>query len=502
VLLNKSTRKILFNLAIYNNFARIMIGMTLQGRGTFLILSIINPSEANTMVQVSQNPCTGEILATYPMADSMAVQSVLDQAESAFLDWRSLSFEQRALFLRAAAQALRNARDVHARAITMEMGKPVTQSNAEVEKCAWVCDFYADNAKEILRSESVETDASNSFVRFDPLGCILAVMPWNFPYWQVFRFAAPALMAGNICVLKHASNVPQCAMLIEDVFRRAGLPPGVFSTLLISSSQVEQVIRHSAVRAVTLTGSEPAGASVASIAGSALKKTVLELGGSDPFIVLADADLQAAAKVAVTARLQNTGQSCIAAKRFIVEAPVADRFVELFAREMASKHVGDPMLESTDVGPMAREDLLLDLDSQVKRSIDMGAEAVYGTGRIEHKGYFYKPGILTGVRPGMPAFDEELFGPVAAVTAAGSRDEAVALANASAFGLGASLWTSDMKAAEKMAASIEAGSVFVNGMVKSDPRLPFGGIRKSGYGRELSSYGIKEFVNIKTVWMK
>jgi succinate-semialdehyde dehydrogenase/glutarate-semialdehyde dehydrogenase len=381
------------------------------------------------------------------------------------------------------------------------MGKPIAEAEAEVEKCAWNCDFYADNAERFLSDEPVETNARESYVAYEPLGVILAVMPWNFPFWQVFRFAAPALMAGNTCLLKHASNVPQCALAIEEVFRDAGLPAGAFRTLLIPGSAVDAVIQDPRVRAVTLTGSDITGEKVAASAGRALKKTVLELGGSDPFIVLADADLDAAAETAARARFQNTGQSCIAAKRFIVEDAVADEFDRKFADAVARLKVGDPSDRSTQIGAMARGDLLDDLDRQVRASVEQGAKVVAGGARVPGRGWFYQPTILSGVTSQMPAFREETFGPVAAVIRAKDADEAIALANDSDFGLGAALWTRDLERAKTLARRIESGSVFINGMVASDPRLPFGGVKRSGYGRELAAFGIREFVNIQTVWV-
>jgi succinate-semialdehyde dehydrogenase/glutarate-semialdehyde dehydrogenase len=386
--------------------------------------------------------------------------------------------------------------------MTEEMGKTIVSAEAEVVKCAWVCDHYAENGAAWLAPERIKTDASDSFVRFDPLGPVLAVMPWNFPFWQVFRFAAPALMAGNVALLKHASNVPGCALAIEQIFLEAGAPEGVFTTLLTGNKAVEQVLESPIVQAVTLTGSDPAGRAVAAKAGSLLKKTVLELGGSDPFIVLADADPEEAAKEAAKARCINNGQSCIAAKRFIVQEPLADRFEQAMTREMAALKVGDPMDRATDVGPLAREDLLHDLDRQVKETVAKGARLLTGGERLPGRGYYYAPTVLARVEPGMVAFDEETFGPVAAITRAKSVEHAVELANRSKFGLGASLWTKDLDRARELARQIEAGAVFANGMVKSDPRLPFGGIKTSGYGRELSHYGLREFVNVKSVWIR
>jgi len=403
--------------------------------------------------------------------------------------------------MREAAQILRTRRAEYARTMTLEMGKPIVQGEAEVDKCAWACEYYADHAEAFLAEQPRETEASRSYVRFDPLGPVLAVMPWNFPFWQVFRFAAPALMAGNAGVLKHASNVPRSALAIEEVFREAGFPRGLFSTVLVGSSAVAGLIADPRIVAVTLTGSELAGSKVAEQAGHALKKTVLELGGSDPFIVLADADIGAAARTAADARLINSGQSCIAAKRFIEGEPVADQLLERYLHELSSRRMGDPLARETQVGPQARVDLGDSLHQQIAESVKRGAKLLLGGEVPARKGAFYPPTLLAAVDKGMPAFDEETFGPVAAVIRAKDEADAVRLANDSTFGLGASLWTEDRVRAERLAAQIEAGSVFVNGVVKSDPRLPFGGIKRSGYGRELSEYGIREFVNVKSVWI-
>ena len=447
------------------------------------------------------NPATEEPIRDLPDHSLAQVDEKLDLAAGTFDFWRHTSFSERASLMKAAAQRLRDGRGGFAALMTQEMGKTITAAEAEVEKCAWVCDFYAGNAERFLAPEPVETDAARSLVRFDPLGPVLAVMPWNFPFWQVFRFAAPALMAGNVGLLKHASNVPGCALAIEEVFRTAGFPMGTFQTLLVGSRVVEGIIRHPAVRAVTLTGSDPAGVAVASQAGAALKKTVLELGGSDPFIVLRDADVEAAARSAATARTINNGQSCIAAKRFIVEEPVAERFETALVAAMAALKVGDPMDRTTDVGPLARADLREELQRQVGRTVAAGAHLALGGRPMEGRGYFYPPTVLTGVEPGMAAFEEETFGPVAAVVRAQDAEHAIVLANASPFGLGACLWTADPERGAALAAEVEAGAVFVNGIVKSDPRLPFGGVKRSGYGRELSAFGIREFVNVKSVWI-
>jgi succinate-semialdehyde dehydrogenase/glutarate-semialdehyde dehydrogenase len=400
------------------------------------------------------------------------------------------------------AVILRNNKDHYARLMAAEIGKPVSGGRAEIEKCAWVCEFYAEKAESMLADEQAESDGSKAYIAFRPLGVILAVMPWNFPFWQVFRFAAPALMAGNVAVLKHSSNVPRCALVVEEIFREAGFPANALRTLMISSGQVNAVIENPHIRAVTLTGSDHAGRQVAAAAGRVLKKAVIELGGSDPFIVLADADLDEAALAGAKARCYNSGQSCVAAKRFIIHDAVYDAFMVRFKHAMASKIVGDPLREETQVGPQAREDLIIELQEQVEASVAKGAKIELGGKRLGGKGYFYPPTILTGVKPGMPAYHEELFGPVAAVIRIRDEAEAIAVANDSCFGLGGSVWTRDTQKGEQIAARIEAGSISVNGRVKSDPRLPFGGIKGSGYGRELSHYGIREFVNIQTIWIK
>src|SRR5437773_10360781 len=461
----------------------------------------MNPIGDSAMAIESINPATGETLKTYAEMSRAAVDDIIGKTHAAFLAWRRISFEERARPMRGAAKILRQNAEPYARLMAQEMGKPMRDGIAEAQKCALACEFYADNAERFLAEQPRQTDASRSYVRFDPLGVVLAVMPWNFPFWQVFRFAAPALMAGNAAVLKHASNVPRCALTIDEIFREAGFPRGLFATALVGSSAVPALIADRRVAAVTLTGSDHAGSQVAQHAGRELKKTVLELGGSDPFIVLADADLAAAASTAADARLVNSGQSCIAAKRFIVVEAVADRFLDRFVQELRSRRVGDPLARETQVGPQARVDLRDALHRQVEESVKRGAKLLLGGQVPPGKGAFYPATLLTAVDKGMPAFDEETFGPVAAVIRAKDEADAVRLANDSQFGLGASLWTQDRARAERMAAQIEAGSVFVNGLVKSDPRLPFGGIKRSGYGRELSEYGIREFVNIKSVWI-
>lgn len=449
----------------------------------------------------SINPATEEALATFEPLSREEIERALSGAAEAFSRWRRTDFRTRSDLLRRTASCLRQQKERLAGLITAEMGKPIVEAEAEVEKCAWNCDYYAENGEAFLTSKAVQTNAKESYVAFEPLGTILAIMPWNFPFWQVFRFAAPALMAGNAVILKHASNVPQCALAIEDVFRNAGSPPGVFQTVLIPGSAVRPLIEDVRVRGVTLTGSDDTGAMVAEASGRALKKTVLELGGSDPFIVLDDADLRAAAETGVRARNQNTGQSCIAAKRFIVVERVADEFERLLIDGTAALRVGDPRERDTQVGPLARADLRDALEDQVERSLAAGARLATGGQRLERRGYFYAPTVLTSVAPEMPVAREETFGPVAAVIRAKDSQEAVAIANDSRFGLGASLWTRDISLGKQLARELETGSVFINGMVVSDPRLPFGGVKRSGYGRELSDFGIREFVNVQTVWI-
>jgi succinate-semialdehyde dehydrogenase/glutarate-semialdehyde dehydrogenase len=455
------------------------------------------------MVMVSINPTTGEKIKEYKEMTPEEVSEILEKSNEEFKKWRRVSFSKRKKLMLKAAKILRDNKEPYAKMLTLEMGKVFRDAVAEVEKCAWVCEYYAENTEEILKPELIETEAAKSFVTFQPLGVILAVMPWNFPYWQVFRFAAPALMAGNVGVLKHASNVPGSALIIEEVFRKAGFPEFAFKTLLIGSKQVAAVIENDAVKAVTLTGSTPAGKAVASKAGEMLKKTVLELGGSDPYIILEDAENEGAVMTCVNSRLINAGQSCIAAKRFIVVESKKDSFIERFVEYMKLKEMGDPFDPSTNVGPQARHDLRDELHKQVQKSVEMGAELLLGGYIPEGPGAFYPPTILTNVKKGMPAFDEELFGPVASIIIAKDEEEAISIANDSIFGLGSAVFTKDIVRGERLAVEeIEAGSCFINTFVRSDPRLPFGGINQSGYGRELSHYGIKEFVNIKTVYIK
>lgn len=447
------------------------------------------------------NPTTGEVLETFEPYNQRQINEALDQAHQAFLQWRATSFAERAKHLHSVASNLRDHKTELARLAVLEMGKSITEAEAEVEKCAWNCDFFAEHAERFLADEKIATNATESYVAFRPLGVVLAIMPWNFPYWQVFRFAAPALMAGNTTVLKHASNVSRVALEIERIFHEAGVPRGVLRTVLVPGSETSRLIEDPRIAAVTLTGSEAAGVEVAATSGQVLKKTVLELGGSDAFIVLEDADLDEAAQVAVTARFQNNGQSCIAAKRFIVVESVAEAFEQRFAANTARLKVGDPLEYDTRVGPVARGDLREALDRQVQQSIRQGAKVLIGGKVREGQGYFYEPTILTNVTPEMSVFAEETFGPVAAVIHARDSEHAIELANDSKFGLGSNLWTRDIEQARKLAARIEAGGVFINGMTASDPRLPFGGVKSSGYGRELSSFGIQEFVNIQTVWI-
>jgi len=450
----------------------------------------------------SIDPSNGDELATYPELDAAGVEAAVERAWASRHAWRVAGLDLRAAILRSVAGVLRAEKPRFAALMTSEMGKPIVEAEAEVEKCAWTATWIADNAARLLADEPVESTATKSYVRFQPLGVILAVMPWNFPFWQAFRAALPALAAGNTMLLKHSSNVPQCALAIEDVFREAGVPKGVFQTLLIGPGAIEGIVADHRVAGVTLTGSEAAGMQVAAAAGKALKKSVLELGGSDPFIVLEDADVKAAATVACRARNQNNGQSCIAAKRFIVAEPIAKEFEERFTAAVAALKVGDPKDRANQVGPLARADLVDDLERQVKESVKKGARVLTGGKRLDgNGGYFFEPTVLTDVRPGMPVYNEETFGPVAAVIRVRDAEEALRVANDTEFGLGSSVWTKDVERGEMMAERIEAGLVFVNGMVASDARLPFGGVKRSGYGRELSSYGIREFTNIQTVWV-
>lgn len=453
----------------------------------------------------SVNPATGQTIRKYNEMSFEEASGLIDRAHQAFLSWRKVGFAERAGLMKKAAGQLRERKEELARLMAEEMGKPLAAGRAEVDKCATACDYYAEHAEAFLKPEEVASDATRSFVTFEPVGVVLAVMPWNFPLWQVFRFAAPGLMAGNAGVLKHASNVPGCALAIEEVFQAAGFPDDIFRTLLVGSKQVERLIEHPRVAAVTLTGSTPAGQSVAAKAGACLKKTVLELGGSDPYLILEDADLDAAVETCVSSRLINSGQSCIAAKRFIfprsLQTEVERRFVEKMRAK--ARKMGDPLADGVELGPMARRDLRDDLHKQVEESVRKGARLLLGGEVPGGAGAFYPPTVLAGVAPGMPAYDEETFGPVAALIPVEDEEEAIRVANDTVFGLGAAVFTQDVRRGEEIAAHrLEAGSCFVNDFVRSDPRLPFGGVKQSGYGRELGMYGIKEFVNIKTVYVK
>lgn len=451
----------------------------------------------------SINPANGELIKEYEPMSNDEIASIIDDINEGQKDWSAKTFDDRAEILKNTAAILKERKDELAKLMAREMGKPLPQGVSEAEKCAWVCEYYADNAADFLQDEMIESDASKSYVSFQPLGAVFAIMPWNFPFWQLFRFAAPALMAGNSAVLKHSSNVTACALEIESILHKAGVPENVFRTLIADNDQAQKVIEHEHIKAVTLTGSTRAGKAVASTAGSVLKKTVLELGGSDPYVVLKDADVQKAAETCVTSRLINSGQSCIAAKRFVVVEDIYDEFVDAVVKEMKSKKVGDPLNDDAiDIGPMAREDLRNGLHEQVEKSIEAGAECLLGCTIPDREGAYYDPSILVNVAKGMPAYSEELFGPVSSIIKAGDEDEAIAIANDTDFGLGAAVFSEDIEHAQKNAAEkLEAGCCFVNALVKSDPRLPFGGIKQSGYGRELSHYGIKEFVNIKTVYI-
>lgn len=448
------------------------------------------------------NPATGEVIKVFEALSDTEIADKLDQAQLAFEQYRQTSFEQRSRWLNQAADILDAEKQHFGELMTLEMGKTLKSAIAEVEKCAWVCRFYAARGAEFLADTFIHTDASASYIRYQPLGVILAVMPWNFPFWQVFRFAAPALMVGNVGLLKHASNVPMSALAIEDIFQRAGLPKGAFQTLLVGADKVAAIVADDRVKAATLTGSEPAGASLAATAGKQIKKVVLELGGSDPFIVMPSADLDLAVSTAVTARMLNNGQSCIAAKRFIIADAIADEFETQLVNHYKALKMGDPMLPETSVGPLATPSILKDLDRQVQAAVQQGAHILVGGNPVEGRGNFYPPTILTDISPDSPTAQEEFFGPVALVFRVATLEEAIRIANSTPFGLGASAWTNDEAEQVQLINELEAGAVFINGLVKSDPRLPFGGIKRSGFGRELGAQGIHEFVNIKTVWVK
>jgi succinate-semialdehyde dehydrogenase/glutarate-semialdehyde dehydrogenase len=452
------------------------------------------------MIQ-SINPATGETIASFELHSAAEVDAALSAAVTAQAAWREVPIAERVDLLRRTAKVMRANAARYANLITKEMGKPLAEALAEIEKCALNCDFYAQQAPIFLADETVASNAQESLIVYDPLGVVLAIMPWNYPFWQFFRFIAPALAAGNGSILKHANNVPECALACEEILREAGAPQGLVRTLLINAGDVAAIIADERIAAVTLTGSTEVGAIVASQAGKALKKQVLELGGSDPFIVLADADVEEAAKFAVKSRYINIGQSCVNAKRFIVEESIAERFVAAFLAGMAALKVGDPLEEGVNIGPMARANLRDTLHDQVLRSLAAGAILKTGGAFVDRPGFYYAPTVLDHVTPQAPAFSEETFGPVAAIIRVKDADEAVRLANQSEFGLGAALWTSDIAHARTLARKIEAGAVFINGMVASDPRLPFGGIKRSGYGRELGYHGIREFTNVKTLWI-
>jgi succinate-semialdehyde dehydrogenase / glutarate-semialdehyde dehydrogenase len=454
------------------------------------------------MAIASLNPATGVELRVFEPLSEEELEKKLARAAETFRSYRRSSMDSRAQMMMKAAEILEAEKEKFGRLMTTEMGKPLRAAVEEAVKCAWNCRFYAENAARFLADEVIETGASRSFIRYQPIGPVLAIMPWNFPFWQVFRFAAPALMAGNVCLLKHASNTPQCALAIEEIFLRAGFPDGAFQNLFINTDLVERAIDNPRVVAVTLTGSVSAGSAVGGAAGKRIKKSVLELGGSDPFIVTPSADLEEAVRTAVKARAINSGQSCIAAKRFIIAEEIADEFERRFVEGMESLKVGDPMDEATDIGPLATADLLATLEEQVMETATQGARILTGGARLDRPGNYYAPTVLTDIPTDSVAYREELFGPVASLFRARDLDEAIRLANDTNFGLAASAWTNDVEDRERLVDEIEAGLVFINGMVASDPRLPFGGVKNSGYGRELSREGIREFVNIKTVWIK
>ncbi|SIQ89243.1 succinate-semialdehyde dehydrogenase / glutarate-semialdehyde dehydrogenase [Haladaptatus litoreus] len=450
----------------------------------------------------SLNPATEEVIETFDADDERSVEEKLQQAHETYEEWKQQPIEERQRLISKAGEVLRENKQKYAEIMTKEMGKPISSAVSEVEKCAWVCDYYAEHAGEFLQDERIGTEPGvESYISYEPLGPVLAVMPWNFPFWQVFRFAAPNLTAGNVGLLKHASNVPQCALAIQEVFEEAGYPEGAFTTLLVGSDTVEDVISDDRIAATTLTGSTGAGRSIGENAGKNLKNSVLELGGSDPFVVLPDADIEDAAQTGAQARCINNGQSCIAAKRFVVHDDVYDEFMEKFTEEMESMTIGDPMDEDTDIGPQAREDLMEGLHEQVEDSIEAGASLELGGEPLDREGAYYPPTILTDVPDESPAGEDEMFGPVASVFRVSDTEEAIERANKIRFGLGASIWTQDKTQAKEVAREIESGMVFVNELVKSDPRLPFGGVKDSGYGRELAHHGIHEFVNEKTMWV-
>ena len=449
----------------------------------------------------SLNPSTNEVICEYPDHTADEAKNILEDVHKEWLNWRDASIEYRSELFRHASIILRKRKETYARLITQEMGKVIRESLSEILKCANACDYYANHAAELLKDQDIPSDATRSLVTFEPLGVVLAIMPWNFPFWQVFRFAAPALVAGNAAVLKHASNVSGCALAIEEIFHDAGFPQNIFRTLLIPSTEVKYLIADTHIAACTLTGSGSAGSEVGGFAGIHLKKTVLELGGSDPFIILEDADMEKAVSTAISARMINQGQSCIAAKRFIVVESRVEEFEQQVKLALELLRMGDPMDLQTEVGPLARKDIIDEIHNQVKRSIAAGARLVSGGHTVDRPGFYFQPTILADVKPGMPVYNEETFGPVISIIPVKDEEQAIKVANDSEFGLGGSVWTQDLIRGESVARKIECGAVFVNGLVKSDPRLPFGGIKKSGYGRELGEFGILEFVNIKTIWI-
>lgn len=454
------------------------------------------------MVLTSINPSNEKILNEFDEDSQQDLEEKIKRSTHAFDQWRHTSIEKKNTLLKNTAKILRENKHNYARLMTLEMGKPIGQAVSEVKKCAWVCEFYAENARSFLEKEIIQTNADSSFVQFNPLGVILGIMPWNFPFWQVFRWAVPSLVAGNTALLKHSSNASQCALVLEEVFEKAGFKDHEFQTLLIRSDNISGIIEDERIAAVSLTGSTEAGMKTAERTGKSLKKTVLELGGSDPFIVFDDADLDYTAEMAVKARMMNTGQSCIAAKRFIVVKDVFDSFQELLTEKIRQLRVGDPLDDAVDIGPLATKEGVDQLHRQVKKSVEMGAKVLIGGKKLDMPGFFYQPTVLTNVKKEMPVYTEETFGPVVAMIKAIDEEDAIQMANDTCFGLGASIWTNDVVRAERLSRDIEAGNVFINDIVKSDPRLPFGGMKKTGFGRELSSYGIKEFVNVQTVYVK
>ncbi|MDZ7657836.1 NAD-dependent succinate-semialdehyde dehydrogenase [Fodinibius sp.] len=449
----------------------------------------------------SINPASGELIEEYDQMKDDALNAIVSDAATAQEKWRRNSFYERSLLLQRVAELLEEHKEKYAKLMAREMGKPLAQGESEAEKCAWVCNYYSDNTDDFLAEEVIKSDASKSYVTFNPLGTVLAIMPWNFPFWQLFRFGVPALMAGNAVILKHAPNVTGCALAIEELMHEAGISDDLFRTVIADVDQTQDLIKHPDIAAVTFTGSTRGGKAVASTAGSVLKKTVLELGGSDPYLILEDADVEKSAETCVNSRLINSGQSCVAAKRLIAVEDIYDEFLEAVFHKMNEKKMGDPFNSSTDIGPMARKDLRDELHDQVEQSVGAGAECILGGSIPNRKGFYYPPTILTEISKGMPAYEEELFGPVASVIKVKDTREAIKVANDSNYGLGAAVFSQDLQRAEEIAAyELEAGCCFVNEYVKSDPRLPFGGVKESGYGRELSHFGIKEFVNIKTVY--